>query len=120
GMPPFSSFLSEARFQLRCRMAKDQLQRFLKHPLFFECGEASLPSKIRSVKEGATKWRDEQTIPEEKRNRGEEISPIELSRTGPIWTFTGSSFGPVRVVLTLSLLHSHTNRQMISGLKHSL
>jgi hypothetical protein len=93
--PLFSAFLSKGRFLLRCEMVKRQLQRLLSHPLLFEKGDICYRAKVKRAKELALKWVEEQKKPEDRRNRGTEVSPIESSRAGLVLTHAGSSFGVV-------------------------
>jgi hypothetical protein len=93
--PPFSSFMSTERFWLRCQMIRKQFRSIVNHPLLSEKNYLSFRGRIQGVREIAMRWKEEQEKPVEWRDKGIEVSPMELSIAGPVITHSGSSFGAV-------------------------
>ncbi|KAF7323046.1 hypothetical protein HMN09_00084500 [Mycena chlorophos] len=89
-VPKPTELMTRERFVLRCNQMKANASKYLKHPLFFEIGQARLANKIPNQRRVAEMLASNEPFLDPSTLN---LSPMEQAQHGPVFTHGWSTFG---------------------------
>ncbi|KAF7304819.1 hypothetical protein MKEN_01196000 [Mycena kentingensis (nom. inval.)] len=92
-LPGVTDIMSTGRFLLRCNKMKDLAAKYLRHPLFFEIGEARLMNKVVRLRELVKR----ETAPSATEVEQHNVSPMEQADYGTVMSHGWSTFGNTKM-----------------------